>query len=283
MKRTRHYRHTSRNQGNIFDGNLYSDTGIFEEHFLELFSKVKHLITCKRAPGPTLIQTTTTLEPMSRLRLVMTWLRHNERHEALARQFGVSRSQVSREISHILPAIYVSINEISWPERPIFHWFENLVGAIDCTSHFRWRVHPRQSDYYCADKHAFFISTKVVCSITGEIWNVVLGKGHNNDKALFNISGMKQKLENLNQKLAADRGYSHRLLITPNDFKDRDWNNKQKGIRSVVETSIGLVKLFATASERFRQNPEIQELAIMISYQLTNRILKDYPLRFSYF
>jgi hypothetical protein len=36
-----------------------------------------------------------------------------------------------------------------------------VSGAIDCTSHFRNRVHPRQGDYYCGDKRGHFISDQV--------------------------------------------------------------------------------------------------------------------------
>lgn len=54
-------------------------------------------------------------------------------------------STVSRYILDLLPILVTSLDEINWPQD----WNnENtdhgISAAIDCTSHFRNRVHPRQ-------------------------------------------------------------------------------------------------------------------------------------------
>lgn len=48
-----------------------------------------------------------------------------------------------------------------------------IHGAIDCTSHYRQRVHPGQSFFYRGDKRAHFITAQVYFSNFLEIfkWN----------------------------------------------------------------------------------------------------------------
>jgi len=56
-------------------------------------------------------------------------------------------------------------NEINEPDQwPLATQpgFEGVVGAIDCTSHFRCRVHPRQGDYYRGDKGGHFLTAQVM-------------------------------------------------------------------------------------------------------------------------
>jgi hypothetical protein len=64
--------------------------------------------------------------------------------------------------------------------------------CMTCTSHYRNRVHPRQGDYYRGDKHAHFLNAQVVVDLDGTILHVALGLGHNNDKGMFILTGMKE-------------------------------------------------------------------------------------------
>ncbi len=68
-------------------------------------------------------------------------------------------------------------------------------------------------------------------------------------------------------------------LVTPDPEMMVTWNNTQKGMQSVIEVSIGMVKLFHLAAEKVRLNPELHELCLLICYQLTNVIFKEFPLR----
>lgn len=229
-------------------------------------------------PSPT----RTVLPPRFRLLMVLHWLRTNTRLKELGSLYGVSSGTVSREIKHILPKLYVrlhSLNLIHWPEQWTIHPFESVVAAIDCTTHYRCRVHPRQADYYRADKHAFFLTAQVVVGLSGIIYSVHLGLGHNNDKGMLKLTGLKDFLLRHNVKFLADRGYSHPNLVTPDERRSKEWNNTQKGLRSVVETVQGLAQNWGVARERFVMSPELQEVALMIVYYFLQMRLQEYPLR----
>lgn len=210
----------------------------------------------------------------SRLLLVLHWLRDYHKLRTLRDFYGVSISTISREISYLVPKIYCSLNHISWPTTVP----DELVGIIDCTSHFRYRVHPRQADYYRADKHGFFITAQVVINLSGQLLNVHLGLGHNNDRGMFRITKMDERIEQDQVYLLADRGYSHHRLIIPDDNESQEWNNQQKGVRARVEMVIGLVKHFSVCSLVFRQSPELHEIALMTCYQLQAMLLREFPL-----
>lgn len=266
----------ARKTGRILTVDIYARTGLFEDEFENLFQSVKEKISQRRLGGPTMRVTPTTLTPRFRLLLVLHWLRHYLRYSTLGELYGISQSQVSREIHHILPKIYVTLREIEWPSRWMQHPFEGVVGAIDCTAHFRWRVHPKQADYYRGDKHAFFLSAQVVCLLNGEIVNVVLGLGHNNDAGMFKLTGLKEMVISQDLKLLADRGYPSIYTVRPDDAKGQAWNNQQASLRSVVEGAIGLVKFWDCAALTFKQSPELHALAIMICYHLTNLIRRRF-------
>ena len=180
---------------------------------------------------------------------------------------------------HLLPKVYCALDYICWPLVWPCCSFERISAAIDCTPHYRQRVHPRQGDYYRGDKHGHFLNAQVVCALSGPFYNIQLLLGHNNDQGSFNITGMKRMLEELGLYWAADSGYSHHCLVCPDDERSAIWNQKQKSLWSVVETVIGLVKVFRIATEVFRLSPEKQELALICVYQLTNLSLLEYPLR----
>jgi len=103
--------------------------------------------------------------------------------------------------------------------------------------------------------------------------------GHNNDKGMYRLTGMRDFLIEAGYKLLADRGYSHSSLVTPDNQRSSQWNNQQKALRSVVETVIGLVRTWSVTDYTFRQSPELQELALLICYKLLAHSLAEYPLR----
>jgi len=63
--------------------------------------------------------------------------------------------------------------------------------------------------------------SQIVCGLQGAIYDVVVGKGHNNDQAMFNISGMKLFTELNELDLLADCGYHHHRILTP---ASPDWS-----------------------------------------------------------
>ncbi|KAL6051489.1 DDE Tnp4 domain-containing protein [Balamuthia mandrillaris] len=262
---------------------LYEETGLFYDEFERLFLKVKDELCKPRRKGqPTsnhLHCGRTILTPRSRLVLALNWLRDGGLHRRLQRSYQVSRATVCREVHHVLPILYSALNEIQLPlQWPVYH-FEMVAGAIDCTSHYRCRVHPGQALYYRGDKHGHFLSAQVVCTLDGEILDVQLLLGHNNDKACYKLSGIRVLLHQNGIRLLADDGYSDCMLVTPTYRNNRRWQQAQKDHRSIVEVAIGMVQNFRFAREKARQSPAVQAMALLVCYQLTNIYLKKYPLR----
>jgi hypothetical protein len=158
--------------------NTFDTTGLFPEDFKSLYKKMKSFLeTKKRAPTG---RKTVKLDPKLRLMLVLCWMRDGLSLKALARMFYVSKATCSNEIRYILPKLLCVLwsdnKRIKLPEKWDQHIFCKVGGAVDCTSHFRNRVHPRQADYYRGDKHAHFITAQVICSVYGNaIYSVHLG------------------------------------------------------------------------------------------------------------
>jgi len=170
----------------------------------------------------------TVLSPRARLLLTIHILCYYPKYKTIAAQFHVSRATISREFKHGLVLLYCNLREIQWQEKWIPSPFEGVVGVVDCGAHFRFRVHPKQANYYRRDKNGFFLTAQVVCSPQGVIYNVTLGLGHNNDQGMFNF-GLQEFIETRLLKLLADRGYHHVLLVTPDDKKSTEWNDELKG------------------------------------------------------
>lgn len=257
---------------------IYERTGLFEDQFEALFDKVRDALLFQPKTGRQRQRLTvcrSALSPRSRLLLVLHWLRDYHKYRTLRDYYNISPTTIGREIAFLLPKLYCALDEISWPCQIESN---TAFGSIDCTSHFRYRVHPRQADYYRADKHGFFITAQVVINFNAQLMNVHLGLGHNNDRGMFRLSRMDQFLEDKQIYLLADRGYSHHRLIVPDDDESQEWNNSQKAVRSKVEVVIGLVKHYSVCSLVFRHNPEWHELALMTCYQLQAIMLKEFPL-----
>lgn len=109
--------------------------------------------------------------------------------------------------------------------------------------------------------------------------NVQLGLGHNNDQGMLHLTKMDIFIEDNDLYWLADKGYHHHRLVTPNKHHPREWNELQSGLRSVVESSIGVVQKFGLASSKVRQTPELQKAALLTIYNLANLRLRNEPLR----
>jgi len=272
-----------RNRGVL--ANIRETTGIYEDDFEEIFRATRHKIVKPRGKythrESIRKEVSTSLRPRCRLLLFLQYLRERPGYRLLGERWSISRTQVSRELRHLLPILYchlTSRNIIIFPPLMTPSTFHQVVGAIDCSSHFRNRVHPRQADYYRGDKHAFFITAQVVCSLQGVLYSVCLGLGHNNDQGMLHITGMTEKLSQLGIYLLADGGYSHPRLICPDSFQTKDWNNTQKKLRSIVERVFGLVKRWEFANLTVFQSPEFQQYSLMTIYNLVQIRLLQHPL-----
>jgi hypothetical protein len=281
LKITRHLRRPSKNGArkqriipprmprhqNIGFVDVYDRTGIERSTFLRILQLIRVDLERPRS-GQRKVRVT--LSSANRLMMVLQWLREYPKFKVLAQMYSVSRFFVKREIRHLIPILFVKLNWIGWPGDHEL----NAVGAhaaIDCSAHKRLRVHPKSADYYRGDKRINMVVSQFVVGFNGAIYELAVGKGHNNDLAMFNLTGMKLHTE-LNQiTLLADRGYMHHRIITPASV---DWSKCSSSHRVIVENVIGQVKRFAAASATFRQSPEIQSLVIIVCGELvaeTNR------------
>jgi hypothetical protein len=91
--------------------------------------------------------------------------------------------------------------------------WQEVYGAVDCTNHPRTRVHPYRSYYYRRDK-GFMILGQLVTGLNGEIYQVDLLCGHNNDPGAFEISSLKKFLVTHQIKLLSDSRNKHYLFET---------------------------------------------------------------------
>jgi hypothetical protein len=257
----------------------YAETGLFYDQFLSVFERTKDELKKARTGKKA---TTVSLVCDVRLLLVLNFMREGGTYRRVALHFDVSKSFVCREVRHGGPILCASLSIISWPLRwDLSIEFENVSAVIDCTPHFRERTHPRQADFYRGDKHAFFWNAQVIVSLRGDLFNVQLLMGHNNDQGTFNQTAMGALLERLGLFWLADSGYHHHRLVRPTEDKGILWNNQQKGLRSVVEVTIGMVKNWVFAAETVRVSPELHASLLIAIYELTQLNLKEFPIRFN--
>jgi hypothetical protein len=137
---------------------IYARTGLYAEEFFELADRLQPSIERSRNHGPTGTErrTRTVLSSEVRLLMILEWLRTYPSMKKLAHDYGVSKAFVSRDIHHLVPELYGQLHNIQWPGE-VDKWvtasdFHQCVAAIDCTTHYRNRVHPRQAEYYRYDK-----------------------------------------------------------------------------------------------------------------------------------
>ncbi|PRP76092.1 hypothetical protein PROFUN_12897 [Planoprotostelium fungivorum] len=193
------------------DTDIYDRTGLYAEEFFKLLDELSHDINQSRNHGPsgTHRVVPTVLSADVRLMMILEWLRTYPSMKKLARDYGVSKA------FHIRwPAI-----ESDWVRASDF---ENTVAAIDCSTHYRNRVHPRQADYYRFDKKGFSITAQLICGLDGKIWRVDFGNGHNNDSGMVELTGLKDVLhQNPNLRNLADSGLSRGLKQSPCEIQSR--------------------------------------------------------------
>src|SRR5690606_15383357 len=142
---------------------IYIIEGLFGKEFYRVFDAVSEDLEKPRSGSLTNKLGHNSLITESRLCLVLSYLRRGQQVDALCTEYVVSPSYVTREFSHAIPILAAKCMfikpKVEWPKRCAF---ENVCGAIDCTSHYRTRVHPHQIDYYRGDKKGFFLSAQLL-------------------------------------------------------------------------------------------------------------------------
>lgn len=194
-----------------------------------------------------------------------------------------------------------SFSSIQWP----LDWTKVPVGfcgaqlLVDCTSHMRFRVHPGQQLYYRGDVGGHQLTSQIITDVHGIPIDIVIALGifflsllssnflnllgHNNDGGVYRLT-RKKDLERLNVIGLSDRGYSHHMLIRPDDeemaaklgLRLDEFSCQQAKHRARVEIFNSFAKQFSYAAEKARESPEYQAFALMTIYHLvtTNLLLK---------
>jgi hypothetical protein len=154
--------------------------------------------------------------------------------------------------------------------------FAGAQFNMDCTSHFRNRVHPGQHLYYRGDKHAHFLTAQVTVSLSGTLYDVRIALGHNNDKGVFNLT-TRDYVEEMNLTGLTDRGYSHPQLIRPDNKGIAQhlgyptveaFGSDHAAARSPAEIINSYTKNWEFASSKCSQSPEFQAFGLMTVYYL---------------
>jgi hypothetical protein len=275
---------------------IYYLTGMTQELFdallLEVqpaFDKIDQVDTKQRKLGHI-------YDRESRLLMTLYWLRMYPSWGEMADLFRVSSATCRTEVFSLLPHLCEIVQQhIKLPEEwtDVDYGFAGAQFIIDCTSHYRDRVHPGQELYYRGDKHAHFLTAqvwffvilltlKVVISMYGLIYSVVIALGHNNDQGVFNHS-FNDYVQKHNIVGLSDRGYVHQNLVTPStqptnsEIDPEEWSTVHSKYRYPVEVTNAFIKNWKFAADRVKQSPEIQGVALIVIYGLTNLLTKTYP------
>lgn len=278
-------RRQSRNVSLINDStNFLDDTGLTPAQFEWLYLRILPRIAGPRitADGPKRRVIARTWTPMTRLFIVLRWIRHLESYRRLAQAFGGTAATICRDIWDVIPKLYIELKDMlqlpTAQEMAALPRRFDAAGAIDCTAHLRNRVHPWSTEYYRGDLHEHFIAAQLMCGLDGTMWDVQLAPGHNNDQGLFNTTGVEATMVARNTHLLADMGYTSDIVIRPDDLGG-ELRLRHSGFRSVVEQNFALVHMFSASSGKFRASPEKQEMVLMIVYALVYIKCADMPLR----
>jgi len=257
--------------------NVFEDTGLFEDDFEGIHTQVEKQLT-------TFGKSRTTKHILTSREMVFLtffYLRHKPRYNVVADKFHISKATVHRVLYHTIPFLATSIKSIKWPDD----WTQIAIGfngaqfAVDGTAHYRDRVHPGQRLWYRGDKRSHFMGAQIVVTLTGRILSVHFLTGHNNDQGMFNRT-IKSRVELENIIGLGDRGYSHALLVTPDDV-DCSLQHLQAAFRAIVEIIVGMVKNWEYAAGKVSHPPEIQALGLKVVYEVTDMIVKQFPRAFT--
>jgi hypothetical protein len=87
-------------------------------------------------------------------------------------------------------------------------------------------VHPRQDAFYRWDKKSHFLASQVIVDHLGYLLRVVIGRGHNNDQGMFNLSDVESMLVDKKVSLLTDLGYARRAtqIVRPISGEDADYS-----------------------------------------------------------
>jgi hypothetical protein len=195
----------------------------------------------------------------------------------LARKYGVGLATMKRTIEWMATHLRSSLDIIEISDELWTAGRFDTAGSIDCSIHRRNKVHPRQDAFYRWDKKSHFLASQVIVDHLGYLLRVVIGRGHNNDQGMFNLSDVESMLVDKKVSLLTDLGYAKRAtqIVRPISGEDADYsvaaqvfNKSQASERAKVEQAIGWWKKWKFAAKHCAYAPKFQAICLVITAQL---------------
>jgi len=111
----------------------------------------------------------------------------------------------------------------------------------------------------------------MACSLDGgKIFSISLVRGHINDQAALNLTGVGHHIAITGTILLGDGGYKHGNIIAPRDVEKRS-KSFQQYQRGVVENVNGQNDCWAVSSSRVRASPGRQLMCLRSTWETTAR------------
>lgn len=105
----------------------YDEIGVEEDLFEEICEKIL----------PHIKRSISALTPRAQIMVTLYWMRNYCSYSTLGRLLGLHRSNVGRIIRKIVLILYDQLEYINFPEEIGEYIFDDTIGAIDCSAHFR--------------------------------------------------------------------------------------------------------------------------------------------------
>ncbi len=143
--------------------------------------------------------------------LSCNFFRHHQSYSILSLEWGISHTQISQEVHHILPILCTSMNEMpcTLPTAPQKYQFKGVIGAINCTALSPTGIGKITMPSYL-EKIKYLVSyicdifwslllclAQIICELEGQIIVMHLGMVHNNDQGMFNLTMFKNGWEKM--------------------------------------------------------------------------------------
>ncbi|KAJ6253383.1 thap domain protein [Anaeramoeba flamelloides] len=211
--------------------------------------------------------------------------------------FNASSTTAFRISKKITTLIIDQLDDfIRWPnivERKLIleDWskqgWSNVIGAIDCTEHARFRDLDNEHLFHSGKQRKSTIMSLAICDTQGILIYFKTGiEGHNNDQGTFNKSDLTEILVK-NEKLLGDGGFSGNHFIVPYGKKNKNFNQEKRLFnifhsqsRVIIENVFAHLKKNKICQILIQHEPEFQSKAIKACALIYNfKILENKLLR----
>lgn len=117
---------------------------------------------------------------------VLYYLTNTVTFKNLFQMFHISQSLLYKIVSTGIYVFAVVKKQVRWNKNTdkieLIDYTNDkkilVLGAIDCTSFYKERIHPSSGSFYRCDKKDFFLTVQVICDFTGNILSYSIGRGN---------------------------------------------------------------------------------------------------------